>query len=79
MTMRDYHRYVTSDELANVLNVNVKTVRRLVASGDLPCVRLGRRMRFWLPDVVETLNRRGGILDDEETTCDDAARADVGE
>lgn len=61
-----YNRYVNSDELATILNVNVKTVRRLVASGDIPCVRLRRQMRFWLPDVIDSLNRKGGMIADRD-------------
>lgn len=75
MKQMQYNRYVNSDELATILNVNVKTVRRLVASGDLPCVRLRRQMRFWLPDVIDSLNRKGGMINesaDERSSDRDA-------
>lgn len=37
---------LTPDEVAERLRVNVRTVRRLVAAGRLPCVRIGRCLRF---------------------------------
>jgi excisionase family DNA binding protein len=55
--------FLTRRGLAVVLQVSVCTVDRMVANGELPCVRLGRRVRFYLPDVVEALrngNRKFG-------------------
>lgn len=36
--------YVGIDEAATYLDVEHKTVRRLIASGDLPAYRLGKRL-----------------------------------
>ena len=55
--------FLTRRGVAAVLQVSVCTVDRMVANGELPCVRLGRRVRFYLPDVIEALrsgNRKWG-------------------
>ena len=45
---------LTVKELAHELQVSDSTVRRLVASGALPVVRVGRVIRF-APDAVDEL------------------------
>ncbi|HOX60015.1 MAG TPA: excisionase family DNA-binding protein [Candidatus Paceibacterota bacterium] len=50
-------KWFTRPGLAAALKVSVCTVDRMVANGELPCVRLGRRVRFYLPDVVEALRK----------------------
>jgi excisionase family DNA binding protein len=39
-------RYLTVSECARYLGRSAKAVRRLVERGELPCVRLGRRLQF---------------------------------
>ena len=49
--------------LAAALQVSVCTVDRMVASEEIPCVRVRGRVRFYVPDVVEALrkgNRKWG-------------------
>ncbi|MCX6891467.1 MAG: hypothetical protein NTX51_08080, partial [Verrucomicrobia bacterium] len=43
--------------LAAALQVSVCTVDRMVASEDIPCVRVRGRVRFYVPDVVEALRK----------------------
>lgn len=38
--------FLSADEAAEMLNLHPRTVRRLLASGDLPGVRLGRQWRI---------------------------------
>lgn len=40
---------VTLQAAAEYLNVSTRTVRRLVATGDLDCRRVGRQLRFEAP------------------------------
>jgi DNA binding domain, excisionase family len=40
----DRDRLYSLDELAEALSLSVRTLQRLVYSGDLPAVRLGRRV-----------------------------------
>jgi excisionase family DNA binding protein len=42
---------LTLAEVATVLQLSEKTVRRLVASRRIPCLRLGRQLRFVPGDV----------------------------
>ncbi len=37
---------LTPAEVTRLLNVSLRTVRRLIASGDLPVVRIGRSIRI---------------------------------
>ncbi len=39
-------RLLTIPEVAELLQVSTKTVRRMIASGDLPAHRLGRQWRI---------------------------------
>jgi excisionase family DNA binding protein len=49
---------MTTDEVAAILRVNPKTVRRLVNAGRLPCIRFGRSVRFASGDVLAWLSAR---------------------
>ena len=51
-------RLLTLAEVAGFLRVSPKTVRRLVASGRLRCVRLGRVLRFQLADLFRFVEAR---------------------
>ena len=47
---------MTRRELAAALKVSGRTVDRMLAEDELPCIRLRRSMvRFYLPDVVRGL------------------------
>jgi excisionase family DNA binding protein len=51
---------MTLDEVAAVLRLNPRTIRRLVTSGRLPCARLVGRLRFFEADVVRFVQARKG-------------------
>ena len=51
-------RLLTIDQIAAYLQVSAKTVRRLVASRRLPCIRLGRVLRFQQADVFRFIEAR---------------------
>ena len=42
---------LTTEEIAEYLRVEVVTVRRLIARGDLPAYRIGGEFRFMIPDI----------------------------
>jgi excisionase family DNA binding protein len=48
-------RLLTLSEVADLLRISVRTVRRLSASGRLPCIRIGRQLRFRPDDVARQL------------------------
>ena len=50
---------VTRPGLATALQVSVCTVDRMADNGEIPRVRVRRRVRFYLADVMEAL-RKGG-------------------
>jgi len=45
-------------EVARLLKLSAKSVRRLVARGSLPCYRIGRLVRFAPGDVFRWLEAR---------------------
>ena len=49
---------LTLGEVAALLRVSNKTVQRLVATRRLPCVRIGRRVRFTSADVFRFVAAR---------------------
>lgn len=49
---------LTLPELAERLQLSEKTIRRMIAGGRLPCVRLGRQLRFLPGDVFRWLAAR---------------------
>jgi excisionase family DNA binding protein len=57
-------RLLTAEQLAERWQVEDSQVYRLARSGRLPCVRLGRYVRFRL-DAIEEFERTGGVPADE--------------
>ncbi|HOX58215.1 MAG TPA: excisionase family DNA-binding protein [Candidatus Paceibacterota bacterium] len=52
---------LTRGELAAALNVSVRTVDRMLAEDELPCMKLrGSLVRFYLPDVLRGLAATAG-------------------
>lgn len=48
-------RFVSVKELAEFLAVPCSWVYAQTASGSIPCTRVGRYVRFWMPDVLAWL------------------------
>ena len=51
---------LTTEEVLDYLNLNLKTVYRLVKAGKLPAVRVGRQWRFRKRDIDAWLERGSG-------------------
>lgn len=49
---------LTVAEVANVLNCCTKTVRRIIASGILPAIRLNRQYRVRRADLAATIAKK---------------------
>ena len=49
---------LTLPELTERLQLSEKTIRRMIAGGRMPCVRLGRQLRFLPGDVFRWLAAR---------------------
>jgi excisionase family DNA binding protein len=54
----EFPALLTLEELSRALRVNPRTIRRMVAARRIPCVRLGRRLRFIPGDVFRWLEAR---------------------
>jgi excisionase family DNA binding protein len=50
-------KLMTADEVADVLRISVRTVRRMIASGQLPAIAIGRSIRID-PRAVSALIER---------------------
>lgn len=51
-------RLLTLPEVAAFLSVSPKTVRRLIASGELGCVRIGAQLRFECDTLLQWISAR---------------------
>ncbi len=50
--------FLTTDEVLGYLRVNARTVYRLIRTGELPAVRVGRQWRIRRRDLDSWLNGR---------------------
>lgn len=53
---------MTTDEVLDYLKVTPRTIYRLIRSGDLPAIRIGRQWRFRQSDLDAWLERRRSNL-----------------
>lgn len=49
--------YLKPGELASRLGVSRETIRRMARSGRIPCLRVGKSVRFSLSDVLARLEQ----------------------
>jgi excisionase family DNA binding protein len=52
------HDLLTAREVADVMRVSTMTVYRLIKSGDLPAIRVGKHLRIRERDVAKFLEER---------------------
>ena len=50
--------FLTTEEVLEYLNVNVRTVYRLIKAGNIPAIRVGRQWRFRKRDLDNWLERQ---------------------
>ena len=50
--------FLTTEEVLGYLKVNPRTIYRLIRSGELPAIRVGRQWRFRRSDLMEWLDRQ---------------------
>jgi excisionase family DNA binding protein len=53
-----HEAFLTTEEVIQYLQLNLKTVYRLIRSGQLPAVRVGRQWRFRKADIDSLQNRK---------------------
>lgn len=51
---------VAPDQLAERLGISRRTVQRLTATGQIPCIHIGRLIRYDADKVVAILTEQGG-------------------
>jgi excisionase family DNA binding protein len=49
--------FLTTEEVIGILRVNARTLYRLIRTGGLPAVRVGRQWRFRRSDLEDWLGR----------------------
>src|SRR3974377_154114 len=65
--------FLTTEEVLEYLQVNLRTVYRLIKAGKIPAVRVGRQWRFRKRDIHAWLHNprpRGRGVDDEASIRD---------
>lgn len=55
--LKDYPPVLSVSDIAKILNVSTKTVRLLVKSGDLHCIRVGRLIRIPKDKLIDYINQ----------------------
>jgi excisionase family DNA binding protein len=50
--------FLTTEEVLGCLKVNPRTIYRLIKSGELPAVRIGRQWRFRRDDLAQWIDRQ---------------------
>lgn len=57
-TIQELQSFLTTDEVLGYLRITPRTIYRLIRSGELPAVRVGRQWRFRQADLDRWLERR---------------------
>ncbi len=52
---------LTAEQAAKYLQLSLRSVRRLIATGELPCVRIGRSVRIRREEVMALVDRNTGV------------------
>jgi len=50
--------FLTTEEVLGCLKVNPRTIYRLIKTGELPAIRIGRQWRFRRADLDEWIDRQ---------------------
>jgi len=56
-----YSAFVTTEEVLSCLKVNPRTIYRLIRTGELPAIRIGRQWRFRRSDLDAFLDRQQAV------------------
>jgi excisionase family DNA binding protein len=56
--MREMEAFLTTEEVLSYLKITPRTIYRLIRSGELPAVRIGRQWRFRHADLDRWLERQ---------------------
>jgi excisionase family DNA binding protein len=56
--VREMEAFLTTEEVLSYLKITPRTIYRLIRSGELPAVRIGRQWRFRRGDLDRWLERQ---------------------
>ncbi|PYR89766.1 MAG: AlpA family transcriptional regulator [Acidobacteria bacterium] len=59
--MAELQTFLTTEEVLGYLKITPRTIYRLIRSGELPAVRIGRQWRFRPSDLDRWLERQRGL------------------
>lgn len=59
---RDLQAFLTTEEVLGYLKTTPRTIYRLIRSGELPAVRIGRQWRFRRADLDQWVARQAANL-----------------
>ncbi len=54
--------FLTTEEVLGYLKVNPRTIYRLIRSGELPAIRIGRQWRFRRSDLNTWIDRQRSMV-----------------
>lgn len=54
--------FLTTEEVLGYLKVNPRTIYRLIRSGELPAIRIGRQWRFRRSDLNDWIDRQRSMV-----------------
>jgi excisionase family DNA binding protein len=54
--------FLTTEEVLGYLKVNSRTIYRLIRSGELPAIRIGRQWRFRRSDLNDWIDRKRSMV-----------------
>ena len=72
---RDLPDALSANELAQVLRVNVKTVYKLIRTGEIPAVRVGREYRVAKGTLVDYLRSNERKAGNKDVLSDNSSRS----
>lgn len=59
-------RLLTAKQVADILQVALPRVYELAREGNLPCVRMGRQIRFHESKLMEWIEQGGSVLQKDD-------------
>jgi excisionase family DNA binding protein len=59
--IREMEAFLTTEEVLSYLKITPRTIYRLIRSGELPAVRIGRQWRFRRADLDRWLERQRAV------------------
>jgi excisionase family DNA binding protein len=59
--VREMEAFLTTEEVLSYLKITPRTIYRLIRSGELPAIRIGRQWRFRRGDLDRWLERQRAL------------------